>query len=285
MNAGTKIIAAAALALVGCSVEVKPDHASGKDFEKAGAQELFLDKLIDDYISAEEGDNTDWKYFKVKDKGILELTVYWDNKEVRSDIEVRDRFGVILDRRSHSAELEKDRMEMRVEPGTHFVRLYTGKGASVYTIEAKFTRFDHSPNDDVVPVASPLDGGGLLEEPIPMAAADPGPTGRRPAPRGEPRPQAAPPLPRRAAAPAGIQGTITRLIPGGGNRSTILTISLGANDGVKNGDKGVVLDDNGGPLSKGGLLIEKVSAKSATARTNLTAGEIGHRRRVLVFAQ
>ena len=113
----------AALGAGACGeVEIKPDSKSGEDFERAGAKQLFLDKLTDDFISFERGDATDWKFLKVPAKGILKVVVFWDTKSVRSITEVRDRFGVMLMNFTHSPELEKDSLEFPVEPGTHFVR-------------------------------------------------------------------------------------------------------------------------------------------------------------------
>ncbi|MCB1185044.1 hypothetical protein KDM41_16590, partial [bacterium] len=154
-----------ALLLGGCGdLEIRPDSASGKDADRSGAEQLFVDKLMDDFLSAPDGDNTDWKFFKVTDRGFLKLTVFWDeHKSVDAVVDVRDRFGALLDSRRHSPELEKDEVELRVEPGTHFVRLYTEKGASVYTIEAKFQAFDYQPpeQEDVRPV----DVGQVLLDP------------------------------------------------------------------------------------------------------------------------
>lgn len=275
-----------AAALVACGdLEVKPDSASGPDFERAGAQQLFLDKLVDDYLDAEAGDSTDWKYFKIRSRGILELTIYWDNKNVKSEIEVRDRFGVLIDSRSHKPELEKDRLDLRVEPGTHFLRLYSAKGASVYTMEAKFQAFDHKAETDVIPEAEPI-GGDLLGDPLPMEdpipmAADARP---RPARRGGARP--APPTPRPAAAPSGgIRGTIVRLTPGPQKKGTVLTINRGVDDGLARGQTGAILDDNGSPLTGGSFTVTNVGKKRSSAKTNIPPGVIAHRRGVVVYAQ
>jgi len=272
----------ATLAGAGCGdVEVEPDGNSGEDFERGGAQQLFLDKLTDDYIDPEGGDATDWKYFKVQTKGILELTVYWDNKDVEAVIDVRDRFGVLLDSRRHSAELEKDKLDLKVEPGTHFVRLYSAHGASVYTIEGLFQRFDHSPTDDYRPEA--ITGpGDLFDEPIPEA--DPRPVaaaGRRGSGRGRP----APPRGERPAALRGLGATITRLIPGAGRKGSLITLNVGSSHGVRRGQSGSIMELEGGPMADGGFRITNVSEKTAQAITNLKPNDIANRRRVQVYLQ
>lgn len=275
---------------VGCGdVEIRPDSRSGADFERAGAQQLFLDKLTDDYVDGPMGDNTDWKYFKVTSKGILELTVFWDShRDVDAVIDVRDRFGVLIDSRRHSGELEKDKMDLKVEPGTHFIRINAEKGASVYTIEAIFQRFDHNPDDDVIPEAVPVGGDPLgdLGEPIPDAVPIEAPEKRRPRARS-PRAGARAPRPQAEAAPAGnaVSGTIIRMIPGTRSGTMLLTLNIGAGDGVSNGAKGYIIGHGGGRLGGGAIEVVKVSQKTSQAQTNLSSAKIGELRRVKVFVQ
>ena len=249
--------------------EVKPDSASGDDFERAGAAELFLDKLTDDYLDAEKGDNTDWKFFKIRQRGILELTIYWDQKKVRSIIDVRDRFGVLIDSRRHSAELEKDKMDLKVEPGTHFVRLYTDKGKSVYTIEAKFQPFDYKATDDAIPEAIEDDPLAELGDPRPMERQ---PVRRRRRARRARRPRAA------AAAGPTTAARITRVVngPRGG---AILYLNAGEAQGLRVGQSGFIVGL--GP-SEGAFRIVKVGRKFATAQTKAKPATIAHRRSVKV---
>ncbi len=261
----------------GCgNVELRPDHASGKDFERAGAKQLVLKKLTDDYIDATVGDNTDWKFLKIPDRGILELVIYWDNKDVRSVIDVRDRFGALLDSRRHSNEIDKDQMDLKVEPGTHFIRLNTQNGASVYTIEATFQRFDHNPNDDVTPEAIPL-GDDLLGENDPLPIA----TGRRPrrARGGKTR------RPRAQARTRVLDGTITRVVGGRKKDTIVLTLNLGERDGLRAGQRGHVLDNRGKPIKGSRFSIKSVKEKRSKAVVRLTRGQLANRRSVQVFVE
>lgn len=263
---------------VGCgNVELRPDHASGKDFERNGAQQLVLDKLTDDYIDAKLGDNTDWKYLKVPDRGILELVIYWDNKDVPSVIDVRDRFGALLDSRRHSSELDKDQLDLKVEPGTHFVRLNTPEGSSVYTIEAKFQRFDHNPGDDVTPEAIPLTDDLLGEN-------DPLPPVRRRGRRTRGRRTAAPTRRARRGTTA-LDGTITRVVGGRQKGTLVLTLNLGEGDGLRAKQKGHVLDNLGKPIKGGRFTIKSVGARRSKAVVRLTRGQLATRRSVQVFVE
>ena len=263
------MVALAAL-VIGCGdSEVKPDSASGDDFERAGAAELFLDKLTDDYIDAKKGDNTDWKFFKIRQRGILELTVYWDNKNVGSIIDVRDRFGVLIDSRRHSSELEKDKLDLKIEPGTHFIRMYTARGASVYTMEAVFQPFDYKATDDVIPEAMEDDPLAELRDPRPRA--------RRPRRPGTRRPRA-----RRPAAETfkgeAVEARITRVLPGSSGGS-LLYLDKGASAGLEAGQRGYILK-----MKKAGAFkVESVRQNYSTARTKAKPETIAHRRRVRVF--
>ena len=272
--------------LLGCGdLEIEPDGNSGKDFERAGAQQLFLDKLSDDYIDATAGDSTDWKYFKVHEKGYLELTIYWDNKNVGSTIDVRDRFGVLIDSRRHSPELEKDKMDLKVDPGTHFVRLNTTQGASVYTIEAVFKPFDHTPDVDTRPIDISknhlLGDDPILDDPRPVAVGKPSRgRGRGKPPRNKPgRGVTKPP-----AATGGVQAKILRLSKRSGKKKgSVLTLSIGTNDGVNQGQYGTILEEGGRPLAKGKIKIYKATPTRAYATSVLPPGEIAHRRKVKVY--
>ncbi len=281
------LLALAAFATAcGGNVEVKPDDNSGDDYDRSGAQELFLDKLVDDYIDAKAGDSTDWKFFKVKSRGILELTVYWDDyRDIESIIDVRDRFGALIDSRRHSDELEKDKLDLRVEPGTHFIRLFSQKGASVYTIEATFQPFDHKA-EDVVPEAVDLGDDGGLVDPIPEPVARPEPrTGRG---GGGVKPGRTRPVVTPSASPDDgadepegrtVSGTIIRMIPGKGG-GTVLTLNIGTADGVTQGVTGHILDDTGRKLKGAAVKIISAADKTAQAQTSLSAESIAHRRRV-----
>lgn len=259
------------LAVAGCNVGDKPDSESGKDWEQAGAQELFLDKLVDDYLDYEEGDSTDWKFFKIKTRGLLELTVYWDNKNVGSTVNVRDKFGVLKQSRSHSSELEKDQIDMKVDPGTYFVEFSTAKGASVYTVEASFQPFDYKPSDDVAPEAVPV-GGDLLGDPLP----DPEPIVRNNKRR---RRNGRRPQPRPAAAKT-IGATITRVVPKKGG--SVIYLNRGQQHGLVEGQTGYIVMIGGKKLPNGGVKLRKVRARSSEATTKARSGSIADHRTVRI---
>lgn len=285
-------------ALAGCgSTEIKPDSASGKDFERAGAQQLYFDKLKDDFLSAPDGDNTDWLFFKVQEKGFLKLTIFWDDhKDIQSIIDIRDRFGALLDSRRHSSEVEKDQIDLRVEAGTHFVRLHTKKGKSVYTIEGIFTPFDFNPDDDDRPIATA--GGDILEEGIPDdIRPDPvgggaarrgggGRSGRRGGGRGARRP-------KRGGGgggddAAGVSGntvgaSIVRVLSGPRKKGAFLTLNRGTKHGVMRGAKGCILKASGACFAT--IIVKEVGGSAAKAYTTSRPNEIADRRRVKIQIQ
>jgi len=260
-------------------VQIRPDSRSGEDFERAGASQLFFDKLTDDYVDGPNGDNTDWKFFKVPAKGFVKVTIYWDSKDVDATAEIRDRFGAIIQNWTHSKELEKDEQEMKVEPGTHFIRLNVNKKASVYTMDVTFQAFDTDASDEAIPEA--VGGDDLLGEPIPEAMPDKLTRGRpRPLPTGRAGP-------RPAEAPAGgnVEATIFRILAGQNNKGSIVTINRGEGDGIRIGHQGQISCPAGGALPGGTINVTKVNAKSATAVTAATPQQIGNCRDVKVKAQ
>lgn len=292
------LLAAASALVAGCGdLEIRPDSSSGKDADRSGAEQLFLDKLMDDYLSGDLGDNTDWKYFKVTDRGFLKLTVFWDeHKSVDSVIDIRDRFGALIGSRKHSPELEKDEIELRVEPGTHFVRLYTEKGSSVYTIEGLFQPFDYQPaaDEDVRPVDANQVLLGGEESFIPGAedgrpvAVDAGERPRRPT--GARRPPGTRPPPGEVGKPAKaeadpvpgnlLSATINRIIDGRGKKGSYIWINKGSEDGIQVGAEGFVVDDDGSSYAR--IKVEKVNDRGAQAFCSASPTEIAHRRRVKV---
>jgi len=275
---------ALALLLMGCGgAEKKPDG----DGDRGGAKELFLDKLTDDFISAEDDDAIDWKFFKVKNRGILRITVYWDNKRIESVIDVRDRFGALLDSRKHSSELEKDILEVRVEPGTHFVRLATEQGGSVYTIEGVFERFDFKPDDDFRPEAV-TDGG----DPLGLDEVDDDPPSTKTRSRSRSRSRSRggdKPKPRARSSArlsgASVSASIIRLVKTRDGKGTVLTINRGQSAGIRIGSRGVILDDDGKQIKKWTFRITKAGQKTSTGTVNGKKGTIGHRRRVKVYTK
>jgi hypothetical protein len=125
-------------------VEVRPDSKSGEDFERAGAQQLFFDKLDRRLRRRDERRQHGLEVHEGPGQGLSESSrSYWDNKEIDSTVEVRDRFGAIVQSWAHSKEVEKDEQEMKVEPGTHFIRLHVDKKASVYTMDGHVRRVRH----------------------------------------------------------------------------------------------------------------------------------------------
>ena len=293
-------LALSAATLAGCgSTEIKPDSASGKDFERAGAQQLYFDKLKDDFLSAPDGDNTDWLFFKVQQKGFLKLTIFWDDhKDVQSIIDIRDRFGALLDSRRHSAEVEKDQIDLRVEAGTHFVRLHTMQGKSVYTIEGIFTPFDFNPTDDDRPVAAV--GGDLLDEGVPDDIR-PDPVGgggaRSGGGRSGGRRGGGGTRPKRGGGGGGgddgdegddmggksVGASIVRVLSGPRQKGAFLTLNRGSKHGVIRGAKGCILKASGACFAQ--IIIKEVGATAAKAYTTSRPNEIADRRRVKIQTQ
>ena len=140
MRSGVALLFVAGLAACG-AVAGSMDAKSEGDQARDQALALFLDRTMTDSVDGEGGDNTDWKYIDIVDKGGLRVDVGMDAPEglKGAEIELFDEFGKRLDRRlvmpnqtSYSFEVEVDKV-----PNKYFVRTFTAEGRSTYSIGAR----------------------------------------------------------------------------------------------------------------------------------------------------
>lgn len=108
---------------------------SGGDQERAAALPVPLGSVVDDRVSAADGDQTDWKRFHLDDTDQVNLAVYWDDPDVEGAIEIRNAFGNPLGRREHTKGEEVDRMTATLEGGDYFVSIMAEGAGSVYSLE------------------------------------------------------------------------------------------------------------------------------------------------------
>jgi len=158
----TATCAAIAVALFGLAASgcgPGPDGASGGDHERAAALPVPFDQPTDDRVSADEGDQTDWKRFHLDGADQVNIAVYWDDPDVEAAIEVRNVFGNALGRREHTKGEAVDRMSATLEEGDYFLAVSAEGPGSVYTLEIT-TGEPHS-GGPAAPAKKPRgDGGG-----------------------------------------------------------------------------------------------------------------------------
>jgi hypothetical protein len=134
-----------------------PDGASGGDQERAAALPVALGQPVDDRVSADDGDRTDWKRFRLDSADQVNIAVYWDDPSVEAAIEVRNIFGNALGRREHTKGEPVDRMTATLDEGDYFLAIIGEGAGSVYTLEIT-TGAPHS-GGGTVPVRKPRGGG------------------------------------------------------------------------------------------------------------------------------
>ena len=79
------------IGLHGCGGD--PEAGSGGDAYRNEAQAMPLDELVDDSLSLDEADRTDWKALDLEDAGQLAIEFSADEPEAKSLLAVFDRYG------------------------------------------------------------------------------------------------------------------------------------------------------------------------------------------------
>ena len=112
------------------------DTNSGGDNVRGKAVELKIGQTHDDFLAADQGDNTDWKKFILSEPSIVALDAYWDQPSIAVAITVRDQFGGQVFALNHSAGTAHDHFPgMKLREGDYYLEVIASRGASVYTLE------------------------------------------------------------------------------------------------------------------------------------------------------
>lgn len=121
--------------IAGCGIGY--NERSGGDAGRGDAQAIKLDTLLYDRVSADEGDQTDWKTFKLESNGSVTINVWWDDpKSIGAVVELRDQFGKSLAKLSHDRGQRKETLgPIKLPEGGFFLQFEAKGGASVYSFE------------------------------------------------------------------------------------------------------------------------------------------------------
>ncbi len=121
-------------ALSGCGPGF--DELSGDDKSRAGAGEVPLNRASWDRVSADAGDNTDWKTFTITEDGSVTVRLWWDDPDVEGHIVVRDAQARA---RGEVDKAPRQRMDelgpIGLPAGQYYVHVELSAGTSVYTLE------------------------------------------------------------------------------------------------------------------------------------------------------
>ena len=121
--------------IAGCGIGY--NERSGGDAGRGDAQATKLDALLYDRVSAEDGDHTDWKTFKLESNGTVSVNVWWDDpKSIGGVVEIRDQFGKSLAKLRHDRSERKETLgPIKLPEGAYFLQFEAKEGASVYSFE------------------------------------------------------------------------------------------------------------------------------------------------------
>lgn len=140
--------------LEGLGLISKDDEKSGGDHVRGKAKDLPLNETVDDHVTADDGDHTDWKKFVIGADTTATLDAWWDDPAVEAIVYVRDQFGGQIFELKHAKGQRHDHFpDMKFREGEYFLEVKCESGASVYTLE--FT----------VAGAKKASGGGDLDRP------------------------------------------------------------------------------------------------------------------------
>lgn len=261
------------LGLAGCgSVGPNLDAASDGDEVRDRALAVFLERTITDRIEGSRGDNTDWKYIDVVDKGQLRIEVRLDTPEQVKDAEVtfHDEFGSRLERFLVIPNQENYVFSTEVEkiPNKYFVRVFSKEGTTTYSVGATLAYAPEPPPPTRVQAPPEPEPVYAEPEPRPRPQPKPRPVVRRPKPQTAPTP---PPQPPPQPPPAAsVNGSVTRLIPGDDGQSVTITIRVPAGAEITKSTPGAVYRDG---ERLGAVQITKVAGTVVTARVNQPPGK------------
>lgn len=119
--------------LLGCGIAYNAH--SGSDETRGSAEEVALESLLYDRISAEEGDHSDWKSFKLEEKSSFTLLLWWDEPEnIKGQVTLYDPFGKELLVVPHEKAKQHESLgPIDLPEGRYFLRFEAEEGSTVYS--------------------------------------------------------------------------------------------------------------------------------------------------------
>lgn len=121
----------------GCSVQKDSNRNTGGDGTRLEAVEIPVNRTVIDNVSYVDGDQHDWKYFRVPVQGLVELIIAFDNPEAKGTVIVRDATGMQVSRLEHKAE-PRLQTTFRADPGLYYLEIFVEVERSDYTLEVLF---------------------------------------------------------------------------------------------------------------------------------------------------
>lgn len=112
------------------------DENTGGDGTRGEAREVSVDTLIDDRLSADQGDHSDWKKFAIEGPAKITIRFWWDVPDVGLSVTLRDELGQKIAGLAHARGQREEALgPVKLKEGTYFLEVSSTEGATVYTYE------------------------------------------------------------------------------------------------------------------------------------------------------
>ena len=112
-----------------------PDGKSGGDEKRISAVVVALGAVLDDRVSRSGGDATDWKRFHLDSRDQVNITVYWDDPDIRAHLELLNAFGNVIGEQKHTSGEGVDQFSAELDEGDYYLAIISDGGSSVYSLE------------------------------------------------------------------------------------------------------------------------------------------------------
>lgn len=117
-----------------------PDSNSGEDYNKEGAMAVYGE--VNDSVDADAGDNTDYRYVDVEDRGWLTLRCVFSQSADAGSVALLDADDEVIREAPVSAGTgEVVFEEVEVLPGRYYIRVRADRGRSDYSLNHEFARY------------------------------------------------------------------------------------------------------------------------------------------------
>jgi hypothetical protein len=235
------------VALAGCSSLpfLSKESATDPDSRRDKAEVIAIGGSAKDSLNVKESDSADWKAIELSEEGKLRVVVTFGNRSCFCQVELYDPAGKKL--ATHKDIDSRPRIDLVVDKAT--------PGRYLLRFSARYEG----------------DFSGYLVEPVFRASARPTPVEVATEPEEPTEPKESPETTPAVAEAPGLSAKITKSKPGSPG-FLVLTLNKGSDDGLAEGDQGLIDGLEGGELR-----VIKVEKKSAQAETAVTAKTLkGH---------
>ena len=111
------------------------ESASGQDGLRGGSAEAAVGEYIDDRVSANEGDNSDWRVIELDQMSKVTVEVWWDNPEVDGNVLIRSRIASSIRKIEHKDGQRHEKLgPLELDEGKWYIRVQATSGSSGYTM-------------------------------------------------------------------------------------------------------------------------------------------------------